>query len=419
MFVTTNVSALSFTAGSMTGSAPNVQWTVQFTTSPAGALLAPPDETLTITAPTGTLWSAAATDFVVTDFGGHIETVASVSGPGGSPTPTNVVVVDLSASGITNLDKVTVVAQNTLNPPPSTYAKTAFSLATSTDVTAANPGAGLTFTPPAPSLSGLIAEDANHNGKIDTVVATFTDVLAGGGCGNGWVVTGVPSSGSPGTVTAPAGGTTVTLNLSEGSGAPDTTTPPSFKVSFTPTSCNATGFAPTTPTDQANPVVISVTDNESDGSAGDGKLQPGDSMTITFSEQVIDYPGYQSGPPFPTSVQETDGGPGNHDTIAIAGITDGALDTGSSGYINVPGNGTGSATFAATITPSGGGSTLIVTVPVGTACQDVNGGCAQGALGSSRGTFVFLPLSTLQDAAGNKALAQNVNPVPGNNFRLW
>ena len=72
-----------------------------------------------------------------------------------------------------------------------------------------------------PVLLSMAMKDINGNGKIDQVIATFSESLAPYGAGNTpWTLANVPSGGSLSAVAAV--GATATLTVSEGAGNPDT-----------------------------------------------------------------------------------------------------------------------------------------------------------------------------------------------------
>ena len=140
----------------------------------------------------------------------------------------------------------------------------------------------------APVAISLQLFDNNVNGKVDTVVAVFSEQLDTYAAGtNGWVLLAVPSSGSLASVSV--SGTTATLALTEGVGPPDTAAG-SFTVALTATTNgirdmagNLATIAPTTPADKAPPVRLSMVMNDVNGN---GKI---DQVLMTFSEALAPY----------------------------------------------------------------------------------------------------------------------------------
>ena len=139
-----------------------------------------------------------------------------------------------------------------------------------------------------PVLLSMAMKDINGNGKIDQVIATFSESLAPYGAGNTpWTLANVPSGGSLSAVAAV--GATATLTVSEGAGNPDTSVG-SFTVALATdplgvadSAGNQSAFAATAPTDGAGLVRLSMVMRDANGN---GKV---DQVTITFSETLAPY----------------------------------------------------------------------------------------------------------------------------------
>ena len=72
-----------------------------------------------------------------------------------------------------------------------------------------------------PVLVSLVMQDVNTNGKVDRVLATFSESLAAYSAGTApWTLANVPSGGSLSSVSV--AGAVATLTIAEGAGAPDT-----------------------------------------------------------------------------------------------------------------------------------------------------------------------------------------------------
>ena len=127
---------------------------------------------------------------------------------------------------------------------------------------------------------------ATANGKIDRVVATFSETLAAYTAGTTpWVLTDVPSGGSLSSVTV--SGSTATLTLTEGTGAADTSVG-AFTVTLLPNpngvrdaAGNMSSFAATAPTDKAAPVPVSLTLGSNNGT-----IAKNDTVTVVYSEKL-------------------------------------------------------------------------------------------------------------------------------------
>jgi hypothetical protein len=92
-------------------------------------------------------------------------------------------------------------------------------------------------------------------------------------------------------------------------------------------------------------------------------------------------------------------------TLTIPGITRGALDTGSTGYVLVP---LTTTTFAATVTLANSGTATTVTIAV----TSVSGVLPL----ASKGALVFAPVVSTTDGGGNAA---SVGLTTNANFQLF
>ncbi len=141
----------------------------------------------------------------------------------------------------------------------------------------------------APSMTGMEMQDDDNDGRIDEVVVTFDQTLVSSTATAPWTLTNVPSGGTLDSVSV--SGSTVTLEIDEGSGAKNTAVG-SFKVALAASASgirdaagNQASFAATAPSDDARPVPVTVRlDNKSGGQAG--KAEQGDYVTITYSETM-------------------------------------------------------------------------------------------------------------------------------------
>ena len=140
----------------------------------------------------------------------------------------------------------------------------------------------------APARTALEFFDINNNGKVDQVKVTYNETLGSYVAGTSpWALTNVPSGGSLAGVNV--SGSVVTLNLTEGGSAPDTSVG-TFTVAYTapasggtadPAGNKAPTFASTSPTDKATPALTLL--QMFDSSIANGKI---DQLKATFSETL-------------------------------------------------------------------------------------------------------------------------------------
>ena len=142
-------------------------WTVGFTASATGALTAGTG-TVTVTAPSSTTFPSAPGDYTVNGV-----TATSVPSAGAGTATIDVPVA--VAAGTT----VTVVVSHVTNPAAATYPATDFTVATSADVTAAEPGTGLTFTGPPSRLAFTVEPPANTGAGATFPVAVSVEDSSG------------------------------------------------------------------------------------------------------------------------------------------------------------------------------------------------------------------------------------------------
>ncbi len=267
-----------------------------------------------------------------------------------------------------------------LSPPPTSPTTTTTTGASTTTTTA-----------PATTQTVIAAQvaDNDHDGRIGQVLVTFSGALDSS-CASGWTLAHVPSGGSLAGVTI--SGSTATLAITEGAGAPDTAVN-SFTVAFAGCS-RASAFGPLAPSDAAGPVFVSM----SDGGGVDGKPEPGDTLDLVFSEPLS--PTWGSS----TTTVVTITSQGSHnDTISIPSLVSGnVFDMGGTGYVAK----NQTATFNnSTLAVSG--ATLRLTL--GSACT----GCTNTGVG--QGSFTFTPSGSIRDAGGYVSIA----PIIETNLKLF
>ena len=138
-----------------------------------------------------------------------------------------------------------------------------------------------------PVLVSLVMQDTNANGKVDRVVAGFSETLAAYTAATApWTLANTPSGGTLASVAVAT--SNATLTITEGAGAPDTAVG-AFTIALTqnPTGIrdaagNQSSFAATAPTDSAKPVLVAGTLVMKDLD-GNGKV---DRVSADFSESL-------------------------------------------------------------------------------------------------------------------------------------
>jgi hypothetical protein len=242
-----------------------------------------------------------------------------------------------------------------------------------------------------PTLVSLSMRDNNSNGKVDRVLATFSESLSAYSAGTvPWTLLNVPSGGTLASVSVSAA--VATLTITEGAGAPDTAVG-SFTVALATNAAgirdaagNLSSFAATAPADGARPVPVSVT-SVNNGLAA-GLMEVGDTVTVSFSETIASVVGPG------TAITETDPSGAGNDRLTVAGLTAVAgVATGSNLYVVTDNT---SASFASSSMGSFGAA---VTATVAGACT----GTCVANLAAGIGALVFTPDPSLADAAGNTA----------------
>lgn len=266
-----------------------------------------------------------------------------------------------------------------LSATPTTAPATTTTTAGGTTTTTGAPTTTTTTTPAGWSAIASQMADADGDGRVDRVQVTFSGALDPA-CTAGWTLAHVPSGGTLSGVTI--AGSTATLAVAEGSGAPDTGVG-GFTVAFAGCS-NANAFPPTAPTDGAAPVFVALADS----GGVDGKAEPGDVLDVTFSETVA--PTW--GPSL--SVLVVMDRHGNSDAeISVPTLVSGTtFSAGSPAYVAK----NKTVTFSdSTLSASG----PVVRLTLGPSCT----GC--GDAGTGQGSFTFIPGTSIRDAAGSVSVA--------------
>ncbi|XID94912.1 S-layer homology domain-containing protein [Paenibacillaceae bacterium WGS1546] len=157
-------------------------WTAEFTTSPAGALRQLAD-TITLTAPAGTVFRGEAADYRVNG--------ASVSRVNASSGNTVVISVPISVGDAAN---VKVDAPVDRNPPSAYYSPQRFAVATSVDTIAAYPTSGIAFgTAGAPASLALSVGAASLSPGGSTELVAIVRDNSGEPVEGAWVLWSAPA----------------------------------------------------------------------------------------------------------------------------------------------------------------------------------------------------------------------------------
>ena len=242
-----------------------------------------------------------------------------------------------------------------------------------------------------PVMTAVEMQDQNGDGKVDAVIVTFDAPVASTNSSD-WVLDAVPSGGTLASVGA--SGSMVVLTLTAGTGAPDTAVG-GFTVALNDTTGSLNSFDPLAPDDKAGPVPVGFA--TTNPGATPGLLEGGDALSITFSESLL-----QSSVPTTTTITLTD--VASNDTLAIPGVTSGAVTTGGD-YIR-----TQSAAAAGSQVLTSG-TTIEVTAA---GCSSGAGPCRQLVVG--QGALAYAPDPAITDAAENAAAGSFTTP---STFRLF
>jgi hypothetical protein len=259
----------------------------------------------------------------------------------------------------------------------ATQADTAGNLATSTANT-------FTVDTTAPVLSALEMSDADADGRIDQVKATFDETLASSTATAPWTLTGVPSGGTLSAVST--SGAIATLTLTEGAGAADTSVG-SFAIALAATASgvrdaagNQASFAATAPADLAGPVLMTAT---STAGTTTNRMQAGDTFVLTFSEGLA---ASSLASNYVVSEQRSTGS-----TLSIPGL----INSATIGNTYLGGNNSSGTSNTSPTALTNVNKTVTVTLG---AITLTGSGVATGTAGAS-----ISPASALTDPAGNAA----------------
>lgn len=149
------------------------------------------------------------------------------------------------------------------------------------------------------------------------------------------------------------------------------------------------------------PKVTAITSLQSNGTAGNGRLQLGDQLVLSFSENLVT----STVPTTFASATESRVGNGVV-TLTIPGITNGAISTGSGSYLS--GQASSTATFGGTVALVNNGASTTVTITV----TSLSG----GATAASNGTLPFAAASTI---TGTDATGASGTFTTNGGFRLF
>jgi hypothetical protein len=156
-----------------------------------------------------------------------------------------------------------------------------------------------------------------------------------------------------------------------------------------------------TKVDTSGPRVTAIESRQSNATVGNGKLEVGDKLILTFNQNLAT----ATVPATFTGANETRPELFGNVTLTIPGVTKGALDTGTPFYLLTPGM---TETFAGTLVLTNAGTATSVTVTV----TSIAG--ASPAVGE--GSLIFTPATTITDGGGHAAAGSYVTLFA---FRLF
>jgi len=137
--------------------------------------------------------------------------------------------------------------------------------------------------------------------------------------------------------------------------------------------------------DTAGPQVTAISSRQSNGTTGNGRLEIGDKLILTFNQPLAT----ASVPTSFSGASETSPGIFANVMLTIPGITNGALDTGSVFYL-----------ASASATATFGGTVALVNNGVATTVTIVVTSLSGAATGFGSGSLVFKPATTITEASG-------------------
>ncbi|HTN24600.1 MAG TPA: hypothetical protein VL120_11475, partial [Solirubrobacteraceae bacterium] len=152
--------------------------------------------------------------------------------------------------------------------------------------------------------------------------------------------------------------------------------------------------------DTTGPTVTAIVSKQSGGAAGNGKLENGDQLVLTYSEELT--PGT-----IPATFTGTETRAGSllsalpHVFLNIPNFTNGALDTGDSGYLAtgllcaLGVCSAGTANFSGTVALVESGSSTTVTLTVTALSGD--------ATAAGNGALPYVSATSIQDRVANAA----------------
>ena len=231
----------------------------------------------------------------------------------------------------------------------------------------------------APALQKLEMLDADNDGKVDRVDATFDEALASSTATGPWTLSNAPSGATLAGVST--SGSVATLTLNEGSGAASTAVG-TFSVALAASASgirdaagNQSSFSAQAPSDKARPVVTRLVLSNTAKNGIAGKIEDGDSLVATYSEPLRAasicplWTGSTTSLTANNDVTVTvaDGGTGN-DSLSVSAascsnLRFGTIDLGSVAFAfggNLAFNGGGGS--KSTVTYDAGGRTLTILI---------------------------------------------------------
>ena len=252
--------------------------------------------------------------------------------------------------------------------------------------------------------------DTDANGYVDTVEVTFDQNLAvcPGNCTAGWDLQNVPSGGTLNFVTVNQN--VATLHLVEGIANEPDTGVGSFEIkleragAIRSTFGHRSKFPYIEPMDGAQPMAVDIRRVNASGGTS-GLAERGDEFIIEWSEKLD-----RNSLPSSTTVTVADLADGLNDQLTIVGVTNGALDLGSDGFLACAGGPCAAAEQAVFNNSNIGfaNNTSLVEVTLGTC----SGACNLLTAQVPDTTFTFVPAPTITDVSNNSSTGSITKTFP-------
>lgn len=245
----------------------------------------------------------------------------------------------------------------------------------------------------APTLTKMEMFDRDTDGKVDQVVATFSESLASYTASTApWTVANAPGGASNTLSSVAVNGNEATLTFNEGN---VNTALGSFTIALAQNAAgirdaagNTASFAATAPTDKAAPIATTIASANCSSGCTAGKADVGDTVTVTFSENL---PSLSS----TTSTVTLSVANGNNGavTLNITGLSASGFKIAEAGDYLAKNE--SDVVFAGTLSKPANNQIRVTFGTKSGSGTPITGSYASGKTGS------FTPSTSVKDAAGN------------------